>query len=256
MGNKKISLGTWVQIDNATIIEIIGNSGMDFIVIDLEHGNISLESLENLLRAAKCSGLESIVRVYENNSSLISRVLDLGPDGLLIPHISSKEEAERVVLNAKYPPLGKRGSCPAIREANHWTDDWNSFMKKSNKTTNIIALIEGVEGIDNFNEIVKVEGIDTFMVGPFDLSVTLGIPGEVSHPLIEEKYAKIIQEVKEHDKELIGIDFSYELENIESSINNWQEREVSKVMVGIDKMFFTKILKEVVKLKPKNKGDN
>src|SRR5699024_2209075 len=116
------SLGTWVQINSAEVIEIIGQSDLDFIVIDLEHGNISLESLENLLRAAEGSGLESIVRVNEINASLITKVLDLGPDGLVVPHIATKDEAEEVVQYAKYPPIGNRGSCPTIREANHWCD--------------------------------------------------------------------------------------------------------------------------------------
>lgn len=246
---EKFSLGTWVQINNATVIEIIGQSGIDFIVIDLEHGNISLESLEDLLRAAKCSGLKVIVRVNEINASLIMKVLDLGPEGLLVPHISSKEEAEKVIQFAKYPPIGNRGSCPTIREANHWCDDWTSFMNISNERTKIIALVEGIEGIDNFSDIVRVEGIDFFMIGPFDLSVSLGVPGELSHPSIEEKLMEVIHEADKHGKELIGVDFSYEIKDMATNIKKWQERKVSKVMVGIDKMFITKILQEVGQLK-------
>ncbi|WP_163969638.1 HpcH/HpaI aldolase family protein [Oceanobacillus halotolerans] len=238
-------LGTWVQINSATVVEIIGNSNFDFVVIDLEHGNISLESLENLLRAAKLSGLETIVRVYENNSSLIMRVLDLGPDGILVPHVSSKEDAVRVVQSAKYPPLGDRGSCPCIPEANHWTNDWTSFMEQSNRDTEIIALVEGQHGMNHFQEIIEVDGIDTFMIGPFDLSVSLGIPGDSSHPLIEEKYNSLIELVEKQGKELIGVDFSYEMKAIQSNIEKWRQRGVTRMMTGIDKMFVTKMMKEV-----------
>src|SRR5699024_8758594 len=171
-------------------------------------------------------------RVNEINASLITKVLDLGPDGLVVPHIATKDEAEEVVQYAKYPPIGNRGSCPTIREANHWCDDWTSFMDKSNKQTDIIALVEGTEGIDNFSDIVQVEGIDFFMIGPFDLSVALGVPGELSHRWIENKYAEIVHEAKKYNKELIGVDFSYELQDMEASINNWRIREVSKMMVG------------------------
>ena len=252
----KFSLGTWVQINNATVIEIIGQSEMDFIVIDMEHGNISLDSLENLLRAAECSALEAIVRVNENNASLISKVLDLGPDGLLVPHISSKVDAQKVVQYSKYPPYGNRGSCPTIREANHWCDNWVNFMDKSNKETKIIALVEGTDGISNFQDIVQVEGIDYFMIGPFDLSVAMGIPGELSHPSIERKHKEVIQLTKKYGKELIGVDFSYDLNEIASSIQQWKQRDISKIMVGIDKMFFTKITQEVGQLKANIKGGN
>lgn len=248
-------LGTWVQMNSSTVIEIIGQSKFDFIVIDLEHGNISLESLEQLLRAAECSGLKAIVRVYENNASLIMRVLDLGPDGVLIPHVSSKKEAEKAVQFAKYPPIGTRGSCPCIREADHWSNNWPEFMKKSNNDTMVVALVEGQDGIENFGEIVEVDGIDAFMIGPFDLSVSLGIPGQTTHPSIEETYSQVIEQTKKHGKELIGVDFSYDLQDIESSLGVWSNRGVSMIMTGIDKMFFTKIVQEVGELKISKGGD-
>lgn len=246
---KKVELGTWIQINNPTVVEIIGFNGFDFVVIDMEHGNISLESLEDLMRAAQVSGMKSIVRVYENNAALIMKVLDLGPDGLMVPQVSSKSEALKVVKHAKYPPFGERGSCPCIREANHWNMNWTEFMEESNKTTKLIALVEGKEGIDNFSEIAGVEGIDAYMIGPFDLSVSLGIPGQTKHSIIEEKYTEIIKIAKEKGKELIGVDFSYESEDIKKSIETWKNREVSMVMTGMDKMFFTKIAKEIAQYK-------
>lgn len=244
----KSVLGTWVQLGNENIVEIIGYSNFDFVIIDLEHGNITLEKLEHLIRAARVSDLYTIVRVYENNSSLIMRVLNLGIDAILVPQISSKEDAEKIVNSSKYPPLGCRGSCPCIREAGHWDDDWVSFMKDSNKNVEVIALVEGEEGLNNFSEIVAVEGIDSFMIGPFDLSVSLGIAGQVNHDIIEKKYKEVISLASSYNKEIIGVDFSYELDGIKIAIDVWLNRGVKRVVTGIDKMFFTKIINDVSKL--------
>ncbi|WP_392455583.1 HpcH/HpaI aldolase/citrate lyase family protein [Chryseomicrobium aureum] len=246
---KKLELGTWVQINNSTVVEIIGNSGFDFVVIDLEHSNISLESLENLLRATYQSGLESYVRVNENNPSLISRVLDLGVDGIVFPNVSSVDEAIKIVKASKFPPHGNRGSCPCIREAGHWNLNWAEFIKESNKRVKIIALIEGLKGIENFNEIINVEGIDSYMVGPFDLSVSLGIPGQISHELISDTYKQFAEIANSNGKEFIGLDFSYETDDIAVSIKSWKERNIYKVMTGIDKMFLSKIFSDVANLK-------
>ena len=246
---KDFELGTWIQINSPTVVEIMGMNGFDFVVIDLEHGNISLENLEHLLRAAKVANLKSIVRVYENNAALIMKVLDLGPDGLLVPQVSSKAEALKVVKHAKYPPFGDRGSCPCIRQAKHWETNWTEFMEESNKQTMLIALVEGKEGVENFSEIAEVEGIDALMIGPFDLSVSLGIPGQIKHPMIEEKYAEIIQVAKSKGKDIIGVDFSFETDDIESSIETWKSRGVHMIMTGIDKMFLTKIVREITQLR-------
>ncbi|UOR11361.1 HpcH/HpaI aldolase family protein [Halobacillus amylolyticus] len=244
-----IQLGTWVQINNSTVVEILGNSGFDFAVIDLEHGNISLETLEHMIRAAEVSSIKPIVRVNENNASLITKVLDLGPDGIVIPNISTKEDAVRAVNHSKYPPLGNRGSCPCIREAGHMNKDWNTFMKESNHNKTVIALVEGKDGINNFEEIASVEGIDFLMIGPFDLSVSLGIPGDFENPLIESKYNDLIAIARKYDKDIVGVDFSTGLEEIRRGIDKWKERDISTIMTGIDKLILSQVAKQISNLK-------
>lgn len=238
-----IHLGTWLQINNAEVVEIIGNSEFSFVVIDMEHGNIWLESLEHLIRAAENAHLFPIVRVPENNASLILKVLDLGAKGLIIPHISSKEEAEKAVKAAKYPPYGERGSCPCIRAGGHMVEDWSSFAQKTNEEVKVILLVEGEEGISNFSEIVSVEGVDAYMIGPFDLSVSLGVPGQVNHPLVEEKLREVSQIIREHQKELIGVDFSKTESGIIDNLQKWQERGSRILMTGIDKWIFSQAVK-------------
>lgn len=240
-----ITFGTWVQINHTSIIEMIGRSSFDFIVIDLEHGNIGLESLEQMIITAENSKLFPIVRVPELNSSFIMKVLDLGARGLIVPQISSREQAEKVVKAAKFPPIGNRGSCPCIRSGNHWVENWSQFSREQNQNVSVIALVEGTEGISNFKEIVKTEGIDAFMIGPFDLSVALGVPGETTHPLVEEALDEIFNLAQKYNKQVIGVDFSIEEEDIKKNLIRWQKRGSKILMTGIDKFFFTKKLTEI-----------
>jgi 4-hydroxy-2-oxoheptanedioate aldolase len=250
-----VHLGTWVQINNAEVIEMIGTSDFDFIVIDMEHGNIWLESVEHLIRAAENSNLYPIVRVPENNASLILKVLDLGAKGILVPHISSKEDAEKAVKAAKYSPLGERGSCPCIRAGRHMVENWSSFSRKSNEEVKVILLIEGEEGVANFHEIVTIPGVDAYMIGPFDLSVSLGVPGEVSHPLVEQKFKEVSEIIRKYNKELIGVDFSANESDIIYNLQKWRERGSRIFMTGIDKWIFSKAVKTTSSVINKLRGE-
>jgi 4-hydroxy-2-oxoheptanedioate aldolase len=116
---KKIRIGTWVQINNADIVECIAISGFDFAIYDMEHGNIDFPGLEALMRAGEARGLQSVVRVQENCSAPIMRALDLGAGAVLVPGISSSVDARYAVEAAKYAPLGSRGACPFIRAGEH-----------------------------------------------------------------------------------------------------------------------------------------
>jgi 4-hydroxy-2-oxoheptanedioate aldolase len=242
-------LGTWVQINNPEVVEIMGNGSFDFVILDMEHGNIWYESLVDLIRAAKLRDLYSIVRVPELNGPSIMKVLDLGANGIIVPQVSTKEQAQKAVSFAKYPPDGQRGSCPCIRAANHYVEDWGRFAKKCNHDVSVIILVEGPEGIKNFGEIVQTEGVDAFMIGPFDLSVALGIPGEVTHPLVEQKLDEVFALAKAYNKEIIGVDFSNNPIDAEANLKKWKARGSRIFMTGIDKWIFTGAVKQFSQFK-------
>ncbi len=179
--NGETVIGTWNIIPSPSLIEAIGYSELDFIVIDAEHGPVSMESAENLIRAAEITGMTPIIRVSNNESHLILRALDVGAHGVQVPHVSTKREAELVVENSKYYPRGKRGLSPFTR-AGKYGIEANEHVIKSNENTMIIINIEGIEGIKNLNDIVNVPDVDVIFIGPYDLSQSLSKPGEVADP--------------------------------------------------------------------------
>ncbi|MDD5108776.1 MAG: aldolase/citrate lyase family protein [Candidatus Omnitrophica bacterium] len=174
----EILLGSWNIIPSAALVEIIGYSGLDFIVIDSEHGSVNIESAENLIRAAEITGMPSILRVPCNEPNFILRALDIGACGIQIPHVSTEAQARLAVESAKYHPKGKRGFSPFTRAARYGLDA-QGYTNRSNDKTTIVLNIEGIDGVRNLKKIVKVVDIDVIFIGPYDLSQSLGKPGQI-----------------------------------------------------------------------------
>lgn len=181
--NGEMVFGTWNNIPSATAVNAITSTGIDFIVIDAEHGPVSIEKAEDLVRAAEVNGVTPIIRVPYCQSYLILRVLDIGAYGVQVPHISTKESAEEVVRYSKYYPLGERGFSPFTR-AGKYGIEAEGHAKRSNERIIVVVNVEGVEGIKNLPAITQAKGIDVVFIGPYDLSQSLGIPGEVEHPKV------------------------------------------------------------------------
>lgn len=176
-----VVLGTFSSIPSASVVEVIGHSGLDFIIIDTEHGPVSIESAENLVRAAEVAKMEPIIRVSHNEPHMILRALDIGACGIQVPHVSTKKEAASVIEYSKYHPKGKRGFSPFTRAAKYGIEA-KGHAARSNENTVVVVNVEGIEGIKNLNEIAGVPDIDVIFIGPFDLSQSLGKPGDVYDP--------------------------------------------------------------------------
>lgn len=176
-----VVFGTWSNIPSASLVNVICLSGIDFIVIDGEHGPVSVETAENLVRAAEVCGVSPIIRIPANRHELVLRALDIGAYGVQVPHVSTKEDAMEVVRSSKYYPLGERGYSPFTR-AGKYGSGAAGHAKRSNENTLIALNIEGSEGLKNLERIVNVDGIDVIFIGPYDLSQSLGKPGEVYDP--------------------------------------------------------------------------
>ena len=190
--------GPFMKFTDPAAVEIMGFAGFDFVIIDAEHGPISMENAQNMIRAAESVNITPVIRVGNNDESLILRALDIGAQGIEIPQINSKADAVRAVKSVKYSPQGERGVCRYVRAANYSSMDKFKYFESANNETMIIAHIEGVEGINNLDEILSVSGIDVIFIGPYDLSQSLGIPGEVNHPLVIEKMKKVVSKCKEN----------------------------------------------------------
>ncbi|MEA3454569.1 MAG: aldolase/citrate lyase family protein [Candidatus Caldatribacteriota bacterium] len=194
----KIVFGPFLKFTDPAAVEIMGFAGFDFVIIDEEHGPISIQSAQNMIRAAESVNITPVIRVSNNNESLILRALDIGAQGIEIPQINSKSDAMRAVKSVKYSPQGERGVCRYVRAANYSSMDKFKYFRFANQETMIIAHIEGVKGINNLDEILSVPGIDVIFIGPYDLSQSLGIPGEVNHPLVTKKMKEVVLKCKEN----------------------------------------------------------
>ncbi|MCG6190837.1 HpcH/HpaI aldolase family protein [Maribellus maritimus] len=198
--NKKHSIGPFSKSSDPSIIECIGLAGFDFVIIDLEHGPNSIETAQNLVRAALVHNLTPIIRVGENNESLISKALDIGAQGVQVPQINNEKDAQQVVDAAKFSPLGNRGVCRYVRAAGFSSKDKKEYFKESNNNTLVIIHIEGKKGLENIDSILKVEGIDIIFIGPYDLSQSMGVPGETNHPKVVDAMKKVVKKATHYNK--------------------------------------------------------
>jgi 4-hydroxy-2-oxoheptanedioate aldolase len=167
------AIGCFVSYYCPPLVEIIGYSGYDFIIIDDEHGAFSYSEISEMVRVAKMAGLTPIVRV-SYDSSAIQKVLDQGALGIQVPMVNDASQAKAIVNKAKYPPEGSRGVSYSIPSAKYGYESGSEFLNKANSNNFIAVQIETREAVENFNEILDVPGIDAVFIGTTDLSVNMG----------------------------------------------------------------------------------
>lgn len=174
-------LGFFSKTTDSSLIEASGYTGMDFVILDMEHGPITTETLKHHLMACKSSGILSVVRVDSWDSELIGKALDLGANGIQVPSVTKVEQAKAIVKHTKFHPIGERGVCRFVRAAEYSNLDRFEYFADANQNLVIIQL-EGVEGVNAFDAIIDVPGIDIIFIGPYDLSQSIGYPGQIDHP--------------------------------------------------------------------------
>ena len=175
LGAGRLALGMQCFSASPILIEAMGTAGLHFTTIDMEHCPTGLSEVAHCLRAAEVAGVTAFVRVPRLEPSLITGVLDLGAAGVVIPH-ASLEICRLAVTAAKYAPLGSRGACPVVRAAGYAPQSWDAFASSSNSGTMIIPLLEDAASIEQMDEMLALDGIDMMFVGPWDLSISMGIP--------------------------------------------------------------------------------
>lgn len=195
--NKELVVGTWLQTGDPVTAEIMAECGYDFIAADIEHTSISERDFVDFARAVK--GLTvPFARVANSDEMAIRRMLDLGAEGVIVPMVNSGEQAKAVVDAAKYAPQGKRGF--AWVRPNKYGVEFNKYAAEANDKITVIAMIETKEAVENIDEILSVEGIDGVFIGPYDLSGSYGIVGQVNHDIIKEAKVKVLEACKRHNK--------------------------------------------------------
>ncbi|HZN34903.1 MAG TPA: aldolase/citrate lyase family protein [Pirellulaceae bacterium] len=182
------------------VARLAAEAGADFAVFDMEHSGWSIETIRMLLATCGGTSLVPLVRVPTTEYDLIARALDMGAAGIMVPMVESAEQARRIVEFAKYPPIGRRGAAFGIAHDNYTGGDTLAKIAAANRETLLIAQVETAAGVRHVEEIAAVDGIDVLWIGHFDLSNSLGIPVQFTHPMFQDAVAKVLAACATHRK--------------------------------------------------------
>ena len=199
INNGSMVYGPFMKTADPMFVEAVGLAGFDFVILDTEHGPVEIETQQNNIRAAEARNLVPIIRLKDKNENTIARALDIGAYGIQVPQISTAEEAKTIVKFAKFYPYGMRGVCRFVRAADYSAIDRFDFFEQS-KDLLIILQLEGIQAIENIDEILDVDGIDIVFIGPYDLSQSLGVPGQVNNPIVVDAMNEIVKKAKAKNK--------------------------------------------------------
>ena len=186
---KELTIGSWISFGFTQTCEIMAKAGFDWLVIDMEHTAIDNNQFLNLIQIIESMGLVPLVRIGKNDELLIKRVMDAGAHGIIVPMVNTVEEAQKAIDALYYPPLGSRGV--GLGRAQGYGTEFESYRKWADSESIFIPQIEHIEGVNNLENILALEGVDGFIVGPYDLSGSLGFPGEFQHPAVIKALEKV-----------------------------------------------------------------
>lgn len=202
-GNKK-TFGTFFELGGRGVMESLTRTGLDYVIIDTEHGCFSEETAADAILAAERGGLLPYVRIGDIRRPYVLRMVDIGARGLIVPNIRSAEQVKELVSAAKFPPVGNRGYCPN-RTSGWGTDDWakdvQGYMAECNRRVKVIPQCETAEALEEIEQIAALDGVDGIFVGPCDLSIALGIPLEFDNPKLHRAIERVLRACHENGKE-------------------------------------------------------
>ncbi len=195
----QLMAGTFLNLGSPTCVEIAADSGFDWLLIDLEHGTGTEAALRNMLLACRGTSAAPIVRIRSVDPDTVKFVMDSGAAGIMFPYVSTVEEAQRAVESIKYPPMGSRGVAGGIRATN-FGRDWKQYFNEANDNSLVVVQIETPNAVDAAADIAAIDGIDVLFVGPLDLSVNLGCPGDFTQPNFVDALKKVVTSCSDHGK--------------------------------------------------------
>ena len=188
LSTNNLSIGSWLQIPHSSVAEILGKSGYDWVAVDLEHGSIGIQQLPDLFRALELGGTLPLARLAQGSPKDCQQVLDAGAGGVIVPMVENAEELILVRDACRWPPAGKRGV--GFSRANLFGKNFESYSKESQEPF-LVAMIESILAVDNLEEILLVKGLDAILIGPYDLSASMGIVTQFDNPEFKEMMNKI-----------------------------------------------------------------
>ncbi|MGB2630980.1 MAG: aldolase/citrate lyase family protein [Candidatus Omnitrophota bacterium] len=188
---RELTIGSWITLAHPSIAEIMAKAGFDWLVVDMEHSAIELGQAQNLIQVIELAGCVPLVRVGENDPNLIKRVMDAGAHGVIVPMVNTEEDAVRAVKAVKYPPVGTRGV--GLARAQGYGMDFEGYKGWVNEKSIVIVQIEHIDAVKNLEKILTVKGVDGFIIGPYDLSGSVGKPGEFDDPEVKKALERVTE---------------------------------------------------------------
>lgn len=240
-------VGPVVQLASPEIVEMAGVAGFDFVWIDCEHGSFYLDQLTHMLRAADAVELTPIVRVPDQSPSFISRVLDAGAMGVIVPNVQTADQVRSVVSACRYQAgdnNGKRGSCPGTRASWHQTTDWPGFVQEANRNISAWVLIENMQAVSNIDEILAVDGLDGIVLGPFDLAQVMGHQGQVHHPEVDAAMREVVIKALAKGVDVVASLFSAQPQAMREERQQWTDMGVKIFSIGSDRRLIINAMRD------------
>jgi len=237
---RDLTIGSWITLGHSSVAELMAGRGFDWLVVDMEHSVITLEQAQQLIQVISLKGVSPLVRVGKNDACIIKRVMDAGACGVIVPMVNCRQDALRAVSSVKYPPEGSRGV--GLARAQGYGLGFKEYKNWLSKNSIVIAQIEHIDAIKNLDEILEVEGLDATIIGPYDLSGSLGRPGEFNHPQVKRAIREYEEISRKHKKptgfHVVQPDAKLALEFI--------KKGYSFLAVGIDTLYLGQKCNEVL----------
>jgi 2-keto-3-deoxy-L-rhamnonate aldolase RhmA len=239
---KQTYLGSWLTLGNPSIAEIMADAGFDWLCVDLEHTSTDYKEAQLLIMAIQSKGLKAFVRVGGNDPLIIKRVLDAGADGIIVPSVNSAIEAKNAVEAVRYPPMGKRGV--GLARAQDYGFGFDSYRDHKTKEIKLIVQIEHISAIKELDAIIQTEGVDGTFIGPYDLSGSLGKPGQWDEPEVRDALKIYEVTARKYNKwmgfHVVQPDYNLVLEKISLGYNF--------IAFGFDAMFLGTMIRNQLKM--------
>lgn len=191
LASSEVTVGSWITLGHPAIAEIMASAGFDWLVLDMEHSVLELSEAQTIIQVLDGLGCPAIVRLTSNHPDQIKRVMDAGATGVMVPMIKSAADAQAAVEAVYYPPEGKRGV--GLARAQGYGARFQEYRQWLKENAVIIVMIEHIDAVQQIDAILSVPGIDAYIIGPYDLSGSMGRPGELDHPEVQIAIEKVLE---------------------------------------------------------------
>jgi 2-keto-3-deoxy-L-rhamnonate aldolase RhmA len=196
--NRERLFAGWVSYSHPSVTETFARAGFDFMFIDMEHSTISIEQGQRIIAASQSEGVPCIPRPVSHSNDYLKPLLESGADGMLVQMVETPDQVQALIRDVKYPPVGRR--TYGVNRAQAYGFDFDEYIHNWNKTSSFMLQIESIKGVENINQLLAFDEVDGVMVGPLDISGSLGVPGQTTHPLVIEASRKVIEACERHGK--------------------------------------------------------